>query len=265
MIAAIVLAGETPGKLDPLAAAAGVSRKSLIPIGGRPMVSYVCDALDSVKRIGPIVVVGLTESDGVTASRKAIFHAGFGDILDNVLGPIELIKTRYPEIEHTVIASSDIPLLNPDIVNAFIDMCLTTRHDLYYCVVEQSVMERAFPGSGRSFRRFGDRAYAGGDLHLIATDLDVGNIERVRAATRSRKSGLAQARLLGLRTLLRFALGRLTLDETVRAAERAFGLHGRVIEFPDAAMAMDVDKPHQLALVRAALEASHSPCQPPSH
>jgi hypothetical protein len=56
---------------------------------------------------------------------------------------------------------------------------------------------------------------------------------------------------------LKFALGRLTIDETVQAAERAFGLHGRAIVSPDAALAMDVDKPHQLAQVRAILEASH--------
>ena len=258
MLAAIILAGETPGKTDPLAAAAGVARKSLIPIAGRPMVSYVCDAMDAMERIGPMVVVGLSEADDVTRSEKAIFHPGFGDILDNILGPIELINARYPEISHTVIASSDAPLVTPDIVNAFVDTCLTTRHELYYSVVEQSVMEHAFPASGRSFRRFGDHSYAGGDLHLVATDVDVGNVERVREAARSRKSGLAQARLLGLRTLLKFVLGRLTLDETVRAAERVFGLSGRVIVSPDAALAMDVDKPHQLAQVRAILEAGHS-------
>ena len=255
MLAAIVLAGETPGQVDPLAAAVGASRKSLIPIAGRPMVSYVCDALDAVERIGRIVIVGLSEADHVTRSAKAVFHPGCGDLLDNVLAAIEWLKAHEPATEYAVLATSDIPLLTPDVVNTFIDMCLTTRHELYYSVVEQSVMERAYPESGRSFRHFGKQAYAGGDLHLVATHIDVGHIERVRQATRSRKSGLAQAWVLGIPTLVKFALGRLTLDETVAAAQRALGLHGRAIVSPDAALAMDADKPHQLAQVRAILEA----------
>jgi len=48
MLGAIILAGETPGKIDPLSAAAGVTKKSLIPIAGRPMVSYVYDALNAM-------------------------------------------------------------------------------------------------------------------------------------------------------------------------------------------------------------------------
>ena len=143
MLAAIVLAGETPGQIDPLAAAAGVSRKSLIPIAGRPMVSYVCDVLDAVERVGRIVIVGLSEADHVTRSEKAAYLAGRGDILDNVLAALEWLKAHEQTIEYALIATSDIPLLTPDVVNTFIDMCLTTRHEFYYSAVEQSVMERA--------------------------------------------------------------------------------------------------------------------------
>jgi len=257
MLGAIVLAGETPGKIDPLAADAGVTKKSLIPIAGRPMVSYVYDALNAMERVDCIVTVGLTAADGLALSEKAIYHPGFGDILDNVLGSIQLLREDHPSISHAVLASADIPLLTSDMANAFADTCLTSRHELYYSVVEQSVMERAYPESGRSFRRFGKQAYAGGDLHMIATDIDVGNIERVRQATQSRKSGLGLARLLGLRVLVKFALGRLTLDETVQAAERALRVHGRPVIFPHAAVAMDVDKPHQLEQVSAILEAQN--------
>jgi GTP:adenosylcobinamide-phosphate guanylyltransferase len=257
MLGAIVLAGETPGKIDPLAAAAGVAKKSLVPIAGRPMVSYVYDALDAVERVECVVIVGLTEADGLTSSKKAIYHQGFGDFLDNVLGSIQLIRERRPDLTHIVIVASDAPMVTTNMVNTFVDACLTSRHELYYSVVEQSVMERTYPESGRSFRRFGEHAYAGGDMHMVSTDINVGNIELVRQATQSRKSGLGLARLLGIRTLVKFALGRLTMDETVETVQRVFGLHGRAIVTPDAALAMDVDKPHQLEQVRAILDAQN--------
>lgn len=255
MLAGIILAGATPGTIDPLAQASGVSKKSLIPVAGRPMVSRVYDALAGVERVKLIVVVGLSQIDCPTCSEKALFHPGFGDILDNALGSLELIRAHDSSIDYALIASSDIPMLTTRMVDAFVETCLTTRHEMYYSVVEQSIMDSAFPASGRSFRRFREHAYAGGDLHMVATRLDRANIERIRQATSSRKNALAQARLLGFGTLLKFALGRLTLDETVRAAHRALGLHGRVIISPDPEVAMDVDKPHQLAQVREILEA----------
>jgi len=254
MLAGIILAGATPGEMDPLAAAAGVSKKSLIPIAGRPMVSYVYDALDAVERIGFIVVIGLTEADGVPFSEKAVLHPGFGDLLDNVLGALDLVRNHAPDVQHVIIATSDIPLVASDAVDALIDACTPAGHDLYYSVIEQSVMEAAYPNSGRSFRRFGEQAYAGGDLHMVSTGIDTANIERVRQATSSRKSGLALARLLGPRVLVKFALGRLTLDETVETAQRVFGLSGKVIISPYASLGMDVDKPHQQELVRDILE-----------
>ena len=254
MLAGIILAGATPVEMDPLAAATGVSKKSLIPIAGRPMVSYVYDALDAVERIGFIVVVGLTEADGVPFSEKAVLHPGFGDLLDNGLGALDVIRGHDSDVRHAVIASSDIPLVTSDVVDALIDACTPADHDLCYTVIEQSVMEVAYPNSGRSFRRFGEKAYAGGDLHMVSTGIDHANIERIRQAVSSRKSGLAQARALGLKTLVKFALGRLTLDETVDAAQRVFGLSGRVIVSPHASLGMDVDKPHQLELVRGILE-----------
>ena len=254
MLAGIILAGATPGEMDPLAAAAGVSKKSLIPIAGRPMVSYVYDALDAVERIGFIVVIGLTEADGIPFSEKAVLHPGFGDLSDNALGALDLVRNHDLEVRHAVIASSDVPLMTSDVVDALIDACTPADHDLYYSVIEQSVMEAAYPQSGRSFRRFGEQAYAGGDLHMVSTGIDQANIARIRQATSSRKSGLALARLLGPKVLLKFALGRLTLDETVETAQRVFGLSGRVIISPHASLGMDVDKPHQLESVRGILE-----------
>jgi len=56
-------------------------------------------------------------------------------------------------------------------------------------------------------------------------------------------------------TLLKFALGVLTIEELIGRAGAALGLDGTAVATPYACLGMDVDKPHQLEMVRAILEA----------
>jgi NDP-sugar pyrophosphorylase family protein len=54
---AVVLAGDRSSG-DPVAEAAGVSCKALTPVGGRPMVLRVLDALEAAQGIGPVILCG---------------------------------------------------------------------------------------------------------------------------------------------------------------------------------------------------------------
>ncbi|MDO9488983.1 MAG: hypothetical protein Q7J32_11460 [Sphingomonadaceae bacterium] len=55
-ITALVLAGKRDGVLDPLAAAAGVTHKCLVPIAGRPLIAHVVDALAASRQVATILV-----------------------------------------------------------------------------------------------------------------------------------------------------------------------------------------------------------------
>src|SRR5689334_388848 len=50
----LILAAQRDGKLDPLAAEAGVTHKCLVPIGGRPLLAHVLAALAEVEGIDAI-------------------------------------------------------------------------------------------------------------------------------------------------------------------------------------------------------------------
>src|SRR5262245_26365575 len=51
---AIILAAQRSGRLDPLAAEAGVTHKCLVPIGGRPLLAHVLEALGQVPGLARI-------------------------------------------------------------------------------------------------------------------------------------------------------------------------------------------------------------------
>ena len=62
------------------------------------------------------------------------------------------------------------------------------------------------------------------------------------------------ASIIGFGTLFKLATRQLTLDEAVSRVCQRIGINGRAIVWPYAEPCMDVDKPHQLELLRADLE-----------
>jgi hypothetical protein len=70
----------------------------------------------------------------------------------------------------------------------------------------------------------------------------------------NRKSPFKQAATIGFGTLFLLLLGRLTLAETVARVTQRIGITGRPIVWKQAEPGMDVDKPHQLELVRTDME-----------
>lgn len=254
MIDAVILAGGDPKRVDPLARAAGVRSKALISIAGKEMVRYVVEAIGRSTRTGYIVIVGLTGEDNVDFHMPVEYVPARGGMLDNALAGLEHLVAISPAIERVLLSSSDIPLLTTEVVDYFIDACLEGEADIYYSIVEKSVMEARFPGSGRSFRRLHDGAFAGGDLFMISTGIAGSNRDLFRKLIDARKNVWRMIKLLGLTMTLKFMTRRLTIAEAERRVSQALRCRGKAIISPHAELAMDVDKPHQLDIVRATIE-----------
>src|SRR4030042_955113 len=69
----------------------------------------------------------------------------------------------------------------------------------------------------------------------------------------SRKNPVKQAAILGFDTLFLMLLRMISLDEAVKKVAARLHITGRAVICPYAEIAMDIDKPHQLELMRAAL------------
>ncbi len=255
-LAAVVLSGYSPQEEDPLAAFSLGRPKGLIPIAGRPMLAYVIEALMGSRYIGPVIVVGLPPNERPPLPASVIHLPAQGDILDNAEAGLHHALSLHPDLEGVLISSSDLPLLTPAIVDQFIEDCLKTDHDLYYGVVERSVMEGRFPTSRRTYVRFADGEFAGGDLLLVRSGATTLDRELWRRLAQARKSPLRQARMLGGPwALFKLLTGRMCLAEGERRASQALRVRGRAVVCSCAEVGMDVDKPFQLEIVRAELEA----------
>ena len=175
-------------------------------------------------------------------------------MLDNMLQGLDRIQSIDPSAEKVVACSADVPLITPEMVRYFVAACLETDHDVYYSIVEQTTMDAQFPGSGRTFVPLKEGRFAGGDIYMARIAAARANESLLRRLIEERKNYLAQMRLIGIGTLLKLLFRQLDVAGAERVVGRALGLTGRAIISPYAELGMDVDKPHQLAMVEDALQ-----------
>lgn len=254
-VAAVVTAGWSPKEDDPLTEYTEGKSKALIPIAGKPMIAHVVDALARSRYIERIIVVALDPAAEVQFSMPVEYVPDARGLLANAEAGIQYVADNYPDLDAVLLSSSDVPTITPAIVDAFIEECLHTDHDLYYSIVERSVMEARFPESRRSYVHLREGDFAGGDLLLIRPRMALSQRELWENLAGARKNALQQARMFGLWPLFKLVIRRLSLAEAERRACKALNMRGRAVPFPYAEVGMDVDKPFQLEIARTELEA----------
>jgi len=250
---ALVAAGGTLGRDDPLFGLAPGGCKALLPIGGKPMVEWVVDALAASPRIGKIVLIGLPDDALVHHPAVSARLPDQGSLFRNIRSGGEWIHRNNPSAQMAVAASGDLPAVTADMVTWVVDAAGRTVHDLDYVVIPREIMEAKFHGSGRTYLHFRDGMFTGGDLHVLRLSL-LPNASFWEGMHAARKNALRMAALLGVDTLLLLAFRRLTLAETQRRVSSRIGIRGCALVSPFAELGMDIDSPHQYALIRAAIE-----------
>ncbi|MBG0770751.1 MAG: NTP transferase domain-containing protein [Anaerolineaceae bacterium] len=253
---AIVLGGGVLSAEDPLYDSAPDGHRSLIPIGEKPMAQWVIDALSDSESVRSITVMGLTSESGLQSPKPLDFISDSGDLFENIkVGVLHAAET-LPEQDKVILASSDIPAIQPEMVDWLVDQIPNNPEALlYYNVIQKETMEQRFPQAGRSYVRFKDFSVCGGDLNLI--DKRLFTVERPiwKKLAEHRTHPLRQAGLLGLDNLLLVALHLVTLDGAVKRICKRLDLKAAALRCPYAEMAMDADKPHQLEILRKDLKS----------
>ncbi|MFQ5578127.1 MAG: NTP transferase domain-containing protein, partial [Anaerolineae bacterium] len=148
---AIITAGGMFKADNPLFIETGIANKALLPIGGKPMVQWVAEALGESQHVDGLVVVGLKDGDFDSGSTPVQYLESRGNLVDNVLAGIDAAQGADPAADKAILCSSDIPLITGPIVDEFVQTCLADDAEIHYAVVEEKTMEARFPNSNRTF------------------------------------------------------------------------------------------------------------------
>lgn len=252
---AIVTAGGIPQPKDSLYAYAKGNSKALIDVAGKPMIQWVLDALSNSKNVDNVIIIGLTPKSGLTCKKPTYYLSNQGRMLANIVAGVDKLLELNPASEYALVVSSDIPAVKSEHIDWLINTAMQTQDDIYYGVCPQDVMETRFPDSHRTFTKLKDMQVCGADMNITHVRMATEHLDMWENLIGNRKSPLKQAAIIGYGTLFMLLTGQLTLDEAVERATKRIGITGRAIVWEHAEPCMDIDKPHQLELLRADLEA----------
>lgn len=240
---AVVLAGRRDGATDPLAIAAGVTHKCLVPVAGQPMLLHVIDALAANPRIGEIRVVieqpallgALAPLRGLIGSGRLKGIGARPNLVDSVLASAE--GAAFP----LLITTADNVLLTPDTVDEMIAGCAAAQADAAVAFTRRAFVLAAHPDGQRKFYRFADDAYSNCNTYWLRDRAALKAAETFRSGGQFVKHPLRIVGAFGLLNLLRFRFGIGTLEQAFARFSRRFRLRISPVILSDGAVAIDVD------------------------
>lgn len=253
-ITAIILAGSRPG-VDPLAVAAGVALKALVPVGGRPMIDHVAHVLVDHPRVARIILMAqqpeaLTrhpQTAWLADHPKITLHTSGAGISQSLLDWMDANPGDLPAL----VTTADNILLNTKIIDAFLGG-VGSAH-IAAALVERAVLMREYPESRRTWLKFRGGAWSGANLFWLGGSNAKRALQKWREVEQDRKKGWKIALSFGPILLLGAALRLLTIHQAMARAGRRLGVDARSVPLPVAEACIDADKPEDVVLIERIL------------
>ena len=255
MEAVILAGGAMPDALQNHASAPGnpagsSAERALLAVGGRPILDYV---LQSLAQVAPVARIICVTTPGALQTLPA--RIGEVEIIglpsgDKVTGNL-LLGARAAKSEQILIVTGDGPLATARTWTQFIEGAAARDLQAAYAVVRDSQMEAQFPGAKRTYARFRDGAFSGGNAFIVPRARLETLENLIETAFAARKNPLQMARLLGFRFIVKALTRQLRVGEAEHKVSRLLGCRAGRVEVQDATIAFDVDKPEDLRAAEA--------------
>lgn len=247
---AIVLAGKRDGRLDPLAANAGVSHKCLVPVAGKPMLLHVLEALDATHGIDRIVV----SIDTPEILAPLIRQLGSGRIAVERSAP-NLVDSVFRAANASsppfLVTTADNVNLTPASTAEILSASQGAEAAVAFARRDRVIA--AHPDGQRRFYRFRCGEYSNCNTYVIGSREALKAAEVFRGGGQFAKFPMRIVKAFGLLNLIRFRYGLATLDGAFRGFSRRFGFTIRPIRVSDGALAIDVDNERTLHVAETIL------------
>jgi GTP:adenosylcobinamide-phosphate guanylyltransferase len=253
-VTAILLAGARPIP-DPLAQAAGVAVKPLVPVGGEPMINRPARALLAHPAIDRVII--LTQRPDLFAADPATgwlatdprvrFETGGQGIASSLLALLEKGDLPFP----ILLTTADHVLLDAAMLDQFV--AEATGADIAVAMVERDTLLARYPGSRRTWLKFRDGWWSGANIFWFGSDKARPVISLWQEVEQDRKKGWKILAAFGPFALLGALLRILTLRGGIARIGRKFGLTARLVAMDSPEACIDADKPDDVTLIESIL------------
>lgn len=247
MTKAIILAGSlNAGKLKEYSSA---PHEALIKIGNKYMVEYVVDALKRSELIESIIVSGPKEplKNFLQENETLKIVENGPTIVKSLLNGVDVLN--YTHSNQVLVVTSDIPLITGEIIDNFLKKCRGLEDDIIYPIVSKSLNQANFSGVKRTYVKFQDGIYTGGNIFLINPDIIRPCAVKAEELVELRKSPLKLVKYIGITYFLKYIFGNLSIRDAEERVSQLFNIKGKAIPVSFPEIGVDVDKPSDLEFV----------------
>ena len=247
----LVLAGRRSSTTAPLAAAAGVSHKAMVPVKGEAMVGRVLRIAEDAYPEAPLYVsvddfVAIADEPTV----KRLVAAGRLTPLEARANIVESVieasrTTGFP----LLITTADNVLMTPEGMRSMEAEAARSSPDAIVMMAERADIMAAHPDGQRRFYAFRGGAYSNCNLFWLGSEKALKATESFRLGGQFAKHKRRAVKALGLTTLLLFVSRLFTIEGMFRHFSRRFGLNIVPLVAKDGRLAIDVDneRTHRVA------------------
>lgn len=241
---AIVLAGDRAPD-DPVARAAGVQCKALVPVGGIPMVIRVLNALAQSQAIGDRILCGPqwqavemnNELCSLIASGTVAWHEAYATPSVSAYTVIQSLLQDQP----VLLVTADHALLNARVIDYFCSAARARGADVVVGLAAHDLVATAYPRMRRTVLKFQDGGVCGCNMYAVLTARGRSLIQFWSQVEGLRKKPVRLISMLGWMSVLRFVFGWLSLPQALAGLSRRLNLSIDVIMLPFPEAALDVD------------------------
>jgi GTP:adenosylcobinamide-phosphate guanylyltransferase len=245
----LILAGKRDGKLDPLAQAAGVSHKCVVPVGGKPMIQWVLEAAEGtglavhVSLDQPSLIRDMEVVQRLEAAGRIGFTAAEGHIVDSVVAASR--DAGFP----LMITTADNVLVTPQALLEADRAAIDANADAVVALARKEDIQAAHPDGQRRFYPFRDGEFSNCNLFWLKDRDALRVTETFRQGGQFVKYPRRIIAAFGLWNLIRFKYGLATIGGLFASVSRRFRLKVIPHIFADGRLAIDVDneRTHRVA------------------
>ncbi|MFK8026587.1 MAG: nucleotidyltransferase family protein [Gammaproteobacteria bacterium] len=253
---AVVLAGDR-GDKDPVAKAARVYGKAAATFDNISLIERVVGALSRSDSIDKIFTLGPTQS-------CLDQHPDVNDVLNQygvkILSPDKgpsasalrgvLASGHYP----TLVVTCDLPLLEPLMIDNYCRQLMNVDADFVVGAIDYSLISEKMAPLKKTKYQFNEQAVCFANLFAVLKPQGMKAIEYWQSVEDSRKKPLELVRKIDWLSILRYKLGRLSLEQVATKLSKKVDANVVVENFSVPELAIDVDSAHDYEVLSAYLK-----------
>jgi GTP:adenosylcobinamide-phosphate guanylyltransferase len=249
MFNALILAGSK--ERGPLEIVAKVDNKALILINNKTVISYIVNALNKSESIDKIAVVGPKDKLYPYIGKKvnAVLNCG-NSILENM----EIGLKYFNSKDSLLILTSDIPLITPQAIDEFTNICVKRDAFIGYPIIEKKNIIKKYPNTKRTYIKMKQGIICGGNIAFFKPEVFYQKKEIIKELFDNRKSTWKYAKILGFKFIFKFLFKTLTFKDIEKRVSEIVGYKSIAVQVTYPEIMIDLDKPSDLELIKQCLE-----------